>query len=159
MPFTTRGVCVDLICDRATLVAPLRYQGAVDHFTVPSGFETDFASVPKRLQCFVQAIGLWTLAAILHDWLCTEGIRSGMVTSSQADGIFRRVLREEGVGVVKRWLMFVAVRWAALRNPIRRPGWWADAKTVLPITALALIVVAAFLVVLFTAAHSLAHLV
>ena len=70
-------------------------------------------------------------------WLCTVGIRAGVVTSRQADGVFRRVMREAGVPVLLRWLMWAGVRWGALADPERRPGWVLSAPGVLVISLLA----------------------
>ena len=91
-----------------------RLPGPVARFVVPAGFRTDFASVPRVVTWLVPRFGAYTLAAILHDWLVTEGLRTGVVTSRQADGIFRRVMRESGVPVLRRWLMWAGVRWGAL---------------------------------------------
>lgn len=123
MPFTTPLIVKRVSPREWELIAPLGYQGSVDHFVVPSGQRTDFASVPTWLQSFVQSTGAWTLAAVLHDDFCRH-LAAGdcVVSSSEADGIFRRVMREDGVGLVKRWSMWSAVRLAALRSPARRPG-------------------------------------
>ncbi|WP_246063655.1 DUF1353 domain-containing protein [Blastococcus colisei] len=115
----------------------LVYQGNRDRFVVPDGFVTDFATVPALVRWLVPRFGTYTLAAILHDWLVTEGIRSGVVTSRQADGIFRRVMREAGVPVLRRWLMWAGVRWAALTSERRRTGWLVSAPGVLAISLLA----------------------
>ena len=149
MPFTTRSVCVDLLDDRGTLIQPLGYQGKVDHFVVPSGFRTDFASVPQAFMWFAPAIGKYTQAAVLHDFFCWQ-LREGLPTVSpvDADGIFRRVMKEAGVGVVKRWAMWSAVRLGALWGhdaPRRRAGWWATAPAVAGITLAELAAVAAVL--------------
>lgn len=141
MPFTTPLVVRRVDPTTWELIAPLSYQGAVDYFTVPDGSLTDFASVPGWLQSFVQATGTWTLAAVLHDWMCTALVTGACpVSPRDADGVFRRVLMEEGVDPVRRWCMWAAVRWAALRNPARRPGWWnwRDTPRLLVITALVL---------------------
>jgi Protein of unknown function (DUF1353) len=119
------------------LVDELVYQGNRQRFVVPAGFETDFATVPRPVTWLVPRFGAYTLAAILHDWLVTVGIDSGVVTSNDADGIFRRVMRESGVPVIRRWLMWAGVRWGALANPRRRPGWLISAPGVLVISALA----------------------
>lgn len=146
MPFTTRAVHVELLDDRGTLTTPLSYQGKVDHWTVPSGFRTDFASVPRLLQWFAPSIGKWTRAAVLHDWFCVH-LASGdcVVSARDADAIFRRVMREAGVGVIRRWLMWVGVRYGALFNPARRADWIKDAPGVLGITALVLLPLALLL--------------
>lgn len=118
-------------------VNPLVYQGNRQRFVVPADFPTDFASVPRVVTWLIPRFGAYTLAAILHDWLCTEGIRSGAVTSREADGIFRRVMRESGVPVLRRWLMWAGVRWGALADERRRSGWAFSAPGVLAISLVA----------------------
>jgi Protein of unknown function (DUF1353) len=118
-------------------VDPLVYRGRWQRFVVPAGFRTDFASVPRVVTWLVPRFGAYTLAAILHDWLVDEGIDSGAVTARQADGLFRRVMREAGVPVVRRWLMWAGVRWGALSDPPRRAGWLLSAPGVVAITVLA----------------------
>ncbi|MFC4373053.1 DUF1353 domain-containing protein [Nocardia halotolerans] len=88
------------------LTEPLTYRGAVETFTVPAGFRTDFASVPRALVWLIPRYGDYTRAAILHDYLC----RTGEVGPADADGLFRRSLREAGVSVPRRWMMWAAVR-------------------------------------------------
>jgi hypothetical protein len=46
-------------------------------------------------------------------------------------------MRESGVPVLRRWLMWAGVRWGALTDERRRPGWWASAPGVLAISVLA----------------------
>lgn len=155
MPFTT-PLLVRRV-DPATweLVAPLSYQGRVDHWTIPSGYRTDFATVPWFVQWLIPRTGTWTLAAVLHDWLITDGIPAGLVTSRQTDGVFRRVLREESVDPVRRWLMWAAVRAAAPFSRHRRPsGFWRDAPAVLAITALTLAVALLSAYGIHAAAHA-----
>lgn len=124
----------------------LMYQGRHQTFVVPVGYVTDFASVPWFVQWFIPRTGVWTLAAVLHDWLITDGIPAGLVSSRDTDGVFRRVLREEGTGFCRRWLMWAGVRLAAPLNAGRRPsGVGRDAPqialVVLPVLALAYAVV------------------
>src|SRR4051794_8316097 len=101
------------------------------------------ASAPTSPRCHGWSPGwsrgsrAYTLAAILHDWLVTEGIRKGAVSARQGDGIFRRVMRESGVPVLRRWLMWAGVRWGALADERRRPGWLVSAPGVLAISVLA----------------------
>ena len=138
MPFEPGSLTVSRVdADRWALVDALVYRGRWEQFVVPAGFRTDFATVPRLVRWLVPRFGTYTLAAILHDWLVTEGIRSGVVTSRQADGIFRRILRESGVPVLRRWLMWAGVRWGALRNERRRSGWLFSAPGVLVVSVLA----------------------
>jgi hypothetical protein len=120
-----------------SLVDELVYRGSRQRFVVPAGFRTDFATVPRVVTWLVPRFGAYTLAAVLHDFLCTEGIRSGAVSAREADGIFRRVMRESGVPVLRRWLMWTGVRWGALTDGRRRAGWLASAPGVLAISAVA----------------------
>jgi hypothetical protein len=138
MPFTTPLLVRHVDPTTWELVAPLSYQGRVDHWTIPSGYRTDFATVPWFVQWLVPRTGVWTLAATLHDWFITDGIPAGLITSRQTDGVFRRVLREEGTDPVRRWLMWAAVRTAAPFSKGRRPSqFWRDAPAVAAIGAAA----------------------
>lgn len=104
------------------LTAPLEYEGEREMFTVPVGYVTDFASVPRFLHWLISPYGAYTRAAVVHDWLITDEIPARRVTSRDTDGIFRRVMREEGVPFARRWLMWAAVRAASLFNPKRAYG-------------------------------------
>ena len=138
MPFEPGSLTVRRVdAYRWALVDDLVYLGRRDRFVVPAGFRTDFATVPRVVTWLVPRFGAYTLAAILHDWLITEGLRTRVVTSRDADGIFRRVMRESGVPVLRRWLMWTGVRWGALTSERRRPGWTYSAPGVLAISLLA----------------------
>ena len=138
MPFDTEHVTVRRKDDSTwTVVEPLVYRGKSQTFVVPRDFETDFATVPRVVVWLIPRFGRYTLPAILHDWLVTEGLRQRMVSPRDADGIFRRSMRELGVPVVRRWLMWTGVRWGALANPRRRRGWVLSAPAVLAISVLA----------------------
>ena len=138
MAFEAGDVVVRRLDDeRWAVVEPLVYRGNRDRLVVPAGFVTDFATVPRVVVWLVPRFGRYTAAAILHDWLVTAGIAGGAVTPRQADGIFRRVMRESGVPVVRRWLMWCGVRWGAFGDPVRGKGWWVSAPGVLAISLLA----------------------
>lgn len=97
------------------LMQELAYRGAFDRMVVPAGFVTDFASVPRVFWGLIPPYGKHTRAAVVHDWLYAMG----EVPRIQADGIFRRIMRECGVGRAKRWTMYLALRlfgWAAWRK-------------------------------------------
>ncbi|WP_328392281.1 DUF1353 domain-containing protein [Nocardia sp. NBC_00416] len=88
---------------------PLGYAGADEHFEVPVGFRTDFASVPRPVVWLIPRYGVYTRAAILHDYL----LRSDQVSTVDADGLFRRALRECEVSLLRRWMMWTAVRFGS----------------------------------------------
>lgn len=118
------------------LIASLTYEGRSQMFLVPPGFLTDAATVPRVVSWLFPRHGIYTRAAVLHDWLITDG--RDQVSSRDADAIFRRVLRELEVPFLRRWLMWAGVRWGALGNPGRRAEWRKDAPLVLLISLLAL---------------------
>jgi Protein of unknown function (DUF1353) len=110
MPFEPNSVVVVREDDRDPVfwetVEPLCYHGKNESFTVPAGFKTDFASVPRPLVWLLPRYGAYTRSAILHDYLCKEK----PVDRADADGIFRRSMRELKVPFVRRWIMWAAVR-------------------------------------------------
>lgn len=122
------------------VVKPLTYRGTVDEFIVPAGMRTDFASVPRAFVWFLPRYGRYTRAAILHDYLWRFRVTDPTqpVSRRDADGLFRRVMRELDVPFLRRWIMWAAVRWAALTKPDGRRGWLRDAPQVLLVTAVAL---------------------
>lgn len=114
------------------------YRAERDTFTVPRGMCTDFASVPRPVVWYLPRYGPYTLAAVLHDHLWRDLAATGKLRYVDADGIFRRAMRELGVPVFHRWVMWAAVRWGALVKPGGRAGWSEDAPRVLLLTAVAL---------------------
>ena len=121
-------------------VETLTYQGTIDRFVVPKGMRTDFASVPRAFVWFLPRYGRYTRAAILHDYLWRHrvGDSEQPVSRRDADGLFRRVMRELEVPLLRRWIMWGAVRWAALMKSDGRAGWLRDAPRVALVTIVAL---------------------
>lgn len=110
MPFVTDQLVVKSCGpDWWYLVDPVVYRGKWDRFEVPVDFITDFASVPKFATWLIPRYGIYTRAAVLHDYLC-EMAHAGQFNRRDADGLFRRVLRELGVSGLRRWVMWAAVR-------------------------------------------------
>lgn len=106
------------------LLKDLDYQGGQESFTVPRGFTTDLATVPGFLRSptGINPFGAYTRAAVVHDFLLVSEIPARRVTSRDADGIFRRIMREEGTPLVTRWLMWAAVRLGAAASSRRAYG-------------------------------------
>lgn len=74
---------------------------------VPAGFVTDLASVPRILWMLLPPDGKYAKAAIIHDYLYDNALR----TKAEADCIFLDGMRVLGVPKWKRNVMFGAVRW------------------------------------------------
>jgi hypothetical protein len=122
------------------LLKQMDYQGARELFQVPQGQTTDFASVPRIFIWFLPRYGRYTKAAILHDYLWEEKVPKGM-SRLDADGLFRQAMRELNVPFLRRWIMWAAVRWAALFKPDGRAEWLKEFPRVLFFTAIGMLVV------------------
>lgn len=136
-------VVVEQLDDRNWKVRePFEYQAHHDTYKVIPGMETDFASVPRVFVWFLPRYGRYTLAAIVHDYLWRQLASNGAMSYIDADGIFRRAMRELGVPFLRRWIMWAAVRWGALVKPGGLHGWWRESWRVVLVTLLALPIVA-----------------
>lgn len=137
----------------ARLINDLHYKGKDDSIVVPRRFTTDFATVPQLVTWLIPTMGAYTNAAIVHDYLCEQlngwhratidgrGGQAPTIDARDTDGMIRRIMREEDVPPVRRWLIWTGVRWGALFNPARCEGWLRDAPAVLGLSLLALPVV------------------
>lgn len=74
--------------------------------TVPSGFITDFASVPRIPVAYLAAGGCANAAAVVHDWLYT----THEVDRATADAVFREAVLAGGDPAWRAWLMWAGVR-------------------------------------------------
>jgi len=109
----------------------LTHRAKLQTFYVPALFETDFASIPLVFVWLIPRYGVYTKAAILHDYLC----ESDKIDRADADGIFRRSLRELGVSTPRRWMMWAAVR-AASRMRGADAGQWFGFLITAPLSIL-----------------------
>ena len=117
MPFVGGEVALRQVSAKDwRLLEDLVYEGKQETLRVhggeTDGFKTDLASVPRAFTWLIPRYGRYTRAAILHDFLCREA-HAGRFSRYDADGIFRRTMRELGVGFLRRWLMWIAVRFGA----------------------------------------------
>lgn len=78
-------------------------------FTVPAGFMTDGASIPRFLWrlCGHPMTTKRFPVALLHDWLYAEGER---LTRAEADEIYHDSLCDLGFSKWKAWLEYKAIR-------------------------------------------------
>lgn len=125
-----------------TLEEEVVYQGRTERFVVPVGTRTDFASVPRVFVWLVPEFGRYTAPSVLHDHLVRVERPAGRISAVDADGLFRRAMRELGVPFLLRWFMWAAVRLGSLTDRDGRVGWIRDLPAVLLVTVVALPVVA-----------------
>jgi hypothetical protein len=94
------------------LHAPLVYYSDVlgRTVTVPAGYCTDLASVPRIFRWIVPVANAKNRkAAVVHDYLCTHG--DGVVKNQkQADKVFREALSVLGLGKFKSGALYYPVR-------------------------------------------------
>lgn len=103
------------------LCGDLKYKGAHDVITAEHGYRTDLASIPKLLQWWTPPSGTYEAAAIIHDKCCDAlNADKPILNSKDTDGLFRRMMAELDVPILKRWIMWAAVRWAALASKTGR---------------------------------------
>ena len=78
--------------------------------TVPTGYTTDLASVPRLMRWIVPVANAKNRkAAVVHDYLCTNG--DGVVKNQkQADNVFREALGVLGLGRFKSGALYYPVR-------------------------------------------------
>lgn len=89
------------------LIAPLAFLSALwGLLTVPAGFVTDFASVPRLPLVFFLLGGIAHRAAVLHDWLYTNHLFS----RAQSDAVLRAAAIASGVPAWKAWALWAGVR-------------------------------------------------
>lgn len=85
------------------------YVGSEDsgaRISVPEGFETDFASVPRIFWTILPPDGEYTQAAVLHDYL----YNTKKFSRKYSDDIFLMAMEALGVALWKRNIMYRAVR-------------------------------------------------
>lgn len=130
-------------------------------FVVYDGMDTDFASVPVIFAWFLPRYGAYTKAAIVHDLLWREYASAGRMSYVDADGVFRRAMRELEVPFLRRWMMWAAVRWGALLKPGGRAGWLGESWRVLLVSlvALPIVVPPAIVILLALAAFFVVELI
>lgn len=87
------------------LDAPLVWDDGKRRFDVPAGFVTDLDSVPRLPVVWLLLKGWSRSAAVLHDWLYSEGL----VSRAEADRVFLDAMAATRVGL-QRYAIWAGVR-------------------------------------------------
>ena len=90
--------------------------GNITKITIPSGFTTDLASVPRIFQSIIPKMGHHIRPAIVHDYIY-EGFTN--LTRKEADEMFLEGMKATKVNWLRRKAMWLAVR-------VGGKGWWDD---------------------------------
>lgn len=89
--------------------------------TIPKGFQTDLASIPRFLSSALPPDGPWVQAAVVHDFLYrTKGAgvlwgrkgitRAAPYSRAESDDILREAMADLNVGLIQRNLIWSGVR-------------------------------------------------
>jgi len=96
------------------LVHPFEYhvgdEASDEIISVPVGFVTDFASIPRVFWSILSPYGRHGKAAVVHDYLYAT---NKDYDRKQSDDIFKEAMVVLGVNWLKRGIMYNAVRWFA----------------------------------------------
>lgn len=122
------------------LQSSLSYQtGSDPHevITVPAGFVTDLASIPRPVWSFYPPDGPWVKGAVVHDFLYyTQGdgrwsnqigiSRDRPYSRAEADHVLYEAMVDRGIGAWARFVIWAAVRMGgavgwALKHKTARP--------------------------------------
>jgi hypothetical protein len=118
VPFRTPLSVRHEIDEEWRLLEPLVFEGRDDYFVMRKGFKTDFASIPRPVRWLFDTAGTNSEPGVLHDAVWRESKRADgnppRVDPWDADGLFRKSLRESGATAMTRALMWIAVRAAAV---------------------------------------------
>ena len=96
-----------------TLVRPLVYltnvgakPGKINKITVPIGFKTDLASIPRFFWRVLPPVGKYDAAAVVHDYL----YQNNGVTRLVADDVLREAMGVLGVPTWQVGVIYAGVR-------------------------------------------------
>lgn len=100
---------------RFRLLHSFTYRWKGLNLSVPRGFVTDFASIPRFARIIIPKLGRYSKAAVIHDWLYRRpvietGFGLTYLSRKTSDQVFRDGMAELGVTPWKRFLMYWAVR-------------------------------------------------
>lgn len=97
------------------------------YVTIPQGFLTDGASVPRMFWTFFPSWGKYGQAACVHDFLCEYLIISDNgkirnITRVECDKIFLKLMTEMQIGKTKRLLMYWGVSMFRIFAKVKSPS-------------------------------------
>lgn len=93
------------------LLTDFRASTSLGIITMPAGFLTDGASVPRIFWPIFQPFGEYFPAAILHDFLYSKSSTAKFPYSrKQADDLFKEAMFNVGVGWLSRGIIHGSVR-------------------------------------------------
>jgi len=109
------------------LIQQFRYSSSMGIITVPAGFLTDGASVPRVFWNILSPFGSYFPAALIHDYLYSK-VSIWKLTRKQADQLFLEAMKNVGVGWLTRHTIYRAVRLGGWKG-YKKSSLQSDMKT------------------------------
>lgn len=103
--FTTCDVRVLADDGLFMVIKPCVYKRGAYQYTVPAGFTTDFASIPRPLRGIFKLNGKSRIPSIFHDHMLCNNYK----TRAEADRLFRQMLKDVGMDHWKAQIYFIGV--------------------------------------------------
>ncbi len=107
---------------RVILLEDLVYQDGDTVYTVPAGYLSDGASIPRALSWLYPKYGPYLKSAILHDYLLTDVLPQKLIESNRVDELFKESMEYLDIPKFRQWVMWCGVRLGAMFNKRRRKG-------------------------------------
>ena len=90
-------------------------------FIIPTGFETDMASIPVPFHSILSPLGEYAPAAIFHDWAYSRASNGHFPADRKmADDVFLELMYNLGVPWYTRHVIYLAVRAGGWKSYKRR---------------------------------------
>jgi hypothetical protein len=99
-PHTRAGLGLFVVAEDFT--CSLSFAGIDEIVTIPAGYKTDFASIPRPFRWLLPSTGKVARPALLHDWLLHRD-------DKRATKIFNAALKAAKVTTIQRWIMVAFV--------------------------------------------------
>jgi hypothetical protein len=97
-------------------ITPFSYEDV----NIPQGFHCDLSSVPRWLWSLIAPFELSIAAPLVHDFLYKSGGQlpdsTKRYTRAEVDGLFLKIMKEEGVSFWRRYGAYNAVRLFGAKN-------------------------------------------
>lgn len=92
--------------------------------TIPKGYRSNFASVPRIFWSLIPPVGRYSKATVIHDWLI-DTKRTNYFTYHEINMVFLEAMKVLKVNLITRYMMFLAVEFYfnivyPVKNFIRR---------------------------------------
>lgn len=95
-----------------SLTKDFKIETSLRTFTVPKGFNTNFATTPKWIHWLYPPRGKYDRAALLHDYFCNKNNRYKVLPEGKkvCDKLFLEIMKEDGVNILTRNIFYIFVR-------------------------------------------------